>query len=714
MKRLTRKIRKHFNLILIIVTLLVIIPRQGNSWHAEITENLQLATNPLFSTHQWLAIEALKLFPDAQIQWITNNYLSFWHGVEAALNDEAGIPYGSVSAGYGEINGYVLYLDGTGTSVTNYSLALRAEIEYNCLVSELKKTNVNYTIASFYAGALSHYISQAGVWGAIWDETLWGMLSQENWTNFELAIERGNAISSLPQIGINFRFLNYTNIKNDYFNLSPIVVADEDAYNATINLAKNIHPMAQGLGDNINDSILHANQWTSSYYDDVETCLEYSVEAIYSCIAAAIIEANLQYISLPDPSFTFYDSDGQIEIPEFEVTFNDNSSTYVLTEENTTKAEFYYLYYDQSSLIISMSDENNQFEYNNVSEKWFYPKSLTKGLALNTTHSLIYCFQTTKSSYIWSNLTSETFHLNFFNMSFPDFHYEYVQETFSVNITDATPIIENNPGYEIVNDSNVNLAEWILYYGARDSQYPNYIFGVPVIDTEGNPVQGQLKFDNQTKTWSATNVDIGWVYTSEFIDCIIVIKFNLSNLPIGTKRETPYSIYYYNYAHHVGDHLFKTRNHILTSSKPLIHYFEKSNTLGASAISAVQDYQNIQLNNHQIFEKDIYGSDQRQAKWQLFYFDGAETVYSGDLEWDKYTNTWFIEEFDVSPLNGHEYYFRCRFRTMNSEPSTVFWGPVSDIVQIKMGFSFNNFYIMLIIIPVAAFFIYRYVKKNRL
>ena len=92
-------------------------------------------------------------------------------------------------------------------------------------------------------------------------------------------------------------------------------------------------------------------------------------------------------------------------------------------------------------------------------------------------------------------------------MSFPDFHYEYVQETFSVNITDATPTLENNPGYEIVNDSNVNLAEWILYYGARDSQYPNYIFGVPVIDTQGNPIQGQLKFDNQTKTWSATIVD---------------------------------------------------------------------------------------------------------------------------------------------------------------------------------------------------------------
>ena len=710
-------LKRNFRIVrfcLLLSLIVVVLPQSSKSWFAEITENPQLATNPSFSTQQWLAIEAIKLFPDAKIQWITTNYLSYWQGVEAALNGEACIQHGLDSNDYGDINSYVLYLDVLGTSVTNDSLALRANEEYNKLVLELKKINPDYSLAAFYTGALSHYISQAGVWGAIWDETLWGTLSQENWTNFELAIERGNVISNLPQIEINFRFLNYTNIKNDYFDIAPTVVTDEDAYNATINLAKKIHLVAQGLGDNFNDTILHANQWPSSYYNDVKTCLEYSVEAIYSSIEAAIIEANLQYISLPDPSFTFFDSDGHLEILEFEATFSDNSSTYILAEENTTKAEFYYLYYDQSSLIVSMSDENNQFVYNNVSKKWFYPKSLTKGLAYNTTHSVIYCFQTTKSSYIWSNLTSDTFHLNFFNMSFPDFHYKYVQETFSVNITDATPILENNPGYEIVNDSNVNFAEWILYYGAHDNLYPNYIFGVPVIDTQGSPIQGQLNFDNQTKTWSATNVDIGWVYTSDFIDCIVVIKFNLSNLPIGTERETPYSIYYYNYARHYGDQLFKTRNHMLTSSKPLLHYFEKSNTLGASAITAIQDYQNIQLNYHQIYEKEVYGNDQRQAKWQLFYFDGTETFYSGDLEWDNNTNSWFIGEFDVSPLGGHEYYFRCRFRTMNSELSTVFWGPISDSVQIRLGFSPNNFYIMLIIIPVAAFFIYRYMKKNKL
>ncbi|MCG3253474.1 MAG: hypothetical protein KAX09_06470 [Candidatus Heimdallarchaeota archaeon] len=709
-----QRVSRFFRFGFLISLFIVVLPENSISWYAEITENPQLSTNPSFSTHQWLAIEALTSFPDAQIQWITNNLLSFWHGVEAALNDEASIPYGLTSNDYGDINSYVLYLDALGTSVTNDSLALRAEEEYNNLVFELKKTNANYTIASFYAGALSHYVSQAGVWGAIWDETLWGTLGQENWTNFELAIENGNNIGSFPLIEINFRFLNFSNMKNNYFNPSPMKVGSVDGYNATVNLAKNIHPFAQGLGDNFNGSILHADQWTSSYYNDAEACLEYSIEAIYSSIETAIIEANLQYISLPDPSFTFFDSDGQLEIPEFEATFSDNSSTYILAEENTTKAEFYYLYYDQSSLIISMSDENNQFEYNNISKKWFYPKSLTKGLAYNATHSVIYCFQTTKSSYIWSNLTLDTFHLNFFNMSFPDFHYEYVQETFSVNITDANPILENNPGYEIVNDSNVNLAEWILYYGARDGLYPNYIFGVPVIDTEGNPVQGQLKYDNQTKTWSATNVDIGWVYTGTIIDCFVVIKFNLSNLPVGTERETPYSIYYYNYARHHGDYLFKTRSHILTSTKPLIHYFEKSNTLGVTAITAEQDYQNISLDYHQIFEKDIFGNDQRQAKWQLFYFDGAETFYTGDLEWDNNTNTWFVEEFDVSPLGGHEYYFRCRFRTMNSEPNTVFWGPISDLVQIKMGFSSNNFYIMLIIVPIAAFFIYRYMKKNRL
>ncbi|NHJ32914.1 MAG: hypothetical protein FK732_08630 [Asgard group archaeon] len=709
-------LKRDFSIIrfgLLIVLIIAVKPQNTRSWYAEITESNQLETNPSFSTHHWLAIKAIKLFPDAQIQWITNNFLSFWHGVEAVLNSEASLLYGLNSNDYGDINTYVLYLDAIGTSVTNDSLAIRADEEYSKLVSELGKTTPNHSLAAFYAGALSHYVSQAGVWGAIWDETLWGPLGQENWTNFELAIERGNKVSSIPQIEINFRFINFENLTNDYFNLTPAVVAAKDAYNATIDLAKNIHPVAQELGDNFNNSILHANQWSSSYYDDVEICLEYSIEAIYSSIKNAIIQSDLQYISLPIPSFTFYDLNGQIEISEFDVTFSDNSSTYILTDENATRAEFYYIHYEQTTPIITMSEESNQLKYNNVTKKWFYPKSLSQGLAYNTTHSLIYCFQTMKSSITYSNLTSETFHLNFFNMTFPDFHYEYLAETFSINITDATPKLENNPGYEIVNDSNVILAEWILYYGSYDVFYPNHIFGVPAIDTHGNSVQGTLEYDNQSKTWFASDVDIGWVYTTASVECFIVIRFNLSNLPIGTERVTPYSIYYYNFAQQYGDSLFETRYHTLTSSKPSIHYSKNSNTLAASAITAMQDYQNLQLDYYQIHEKTVYGGDQRQAKWQLFLFDGAPTFYTGDLTWDNNTNTWFIEEFDVSSIGGYEYYFRCRFKTMNSDPNTVYWGPVSDFVHIKMVFSSKNYYIMLIIIPVAAFFIYRYVKRNR-
>ena len=83
----------------------------------------------------------------------------------------------------------------------------------------------------------------------------------------------------------------------------------------------------------------------------------------------------------------------------------------------------------------------------------------------------------------------------------------------------------------------------------------------------------------------------------------VVIRFNLSNLPIGTERVTPYSIYYYNYALQYGDNLFKTRYHTLASSKPFIHYFENSNTLAATTITAAQDYQNIQLDYYQMYEK---------------------------------------------------------------------------------------------------------------
>ncbi|MCK5159760.1 MAG: hypothetical protein KAR08_11410, partial [Candidatus Heimdallarchaeota archaeon] len=81
-------LKRNFRIVrfcLLLSLIVVVLPQSSKSWFAEITENPQLATNPSFSTQQWLAIEAIKLFPDAKIQWITTNYLSYWQGVEAAL-----------------------------------------------------------------------------------------------------------------------------------------------------------------------------------------------------------------------------------------------------------------------------------------------------------------------------------------------------------------------------------------------------------------------------------------------------------------------------------------------------------------------------------------------------------------------------------------------------------------------------------------------------
>ncbi|MBN1328592.1 MAG: hypothetical protein JXA54_03875 [Candidatus Heimdallarchaeota archaeon] len=87
-----------------------------------------------FTTHQWLAKEALEMFPLEKTRWITNDYLAFWFGIEAPAIVSSSFAYvDNDELLYGDIDDYDLFFDGSGTTVTNDSLALRAYTEFNTL-----------------------------------------------------------------------------------------------------------------------------------------------------------------------------------------------------------------------------------------------------------------------------------------------------------------------------------------------------------------------------------------------------------------------------------------------------------------------------------------------------------------------------------------------------------------------------------------------------
>ncbi|MHA1435288.1 MAG: hypothetical protein ACTSO7_15710, partial [Candidatus Heimdallarchaeota archaeon] len=117
--------------IIICLTIVTMLPSSVLGWQSnESRSEDQLFYRPKFSTTQWLSYEAVEVFPIAKTQWITDNMLFFIHGVEAPFAVNASHMIAD-SLDYGDDNdSYVLYLDGAGTSVTNDSLAVRAQEEY--------------------------------------------------------------------------------------------------------------------------------------------------------------------------------------------------------------------------------------------------------------------------------------------------------------------------------------------------------------------------------------------------------------------------------------------------------------------------------------------------------------------------------------------------------------------------------------------------------
>ena len=226
--------------------------KKSKGWNQNFSDE-KLYTKPFFSTHQWLALEALRMFDPTKIQWITNNYLAFWNGVEAPTNTTASELY--VENGdliYGDINDYVLYFEVDGITVKNDNLATRAYEEYTKLFNELSSSNINFTQASFYAGALSHYVSQAGTYRTTWDNTQFDPdFNITNWEIFENLVKQGNTRTYFPTIEIRWEYLDLDAYYNEYFNVTPsITIGEKDAYNATINLANQIYPYTYQLNAN--------------------------------------------------------------------------------------------------------------------------------------------------------------------------------------------------------------------------------------------------------------------------------------------------------------------------------------------------------------------------------------------------------------------------------------------------------------------------------
>ncbi|MFX1293432.1 MAG: hypothetical protein ACFFD2_01040 [Promethearchaeota archaeon] len=119
-----------------------------------------------FGSHDWIAHRAMQFLPTNNRTWYQDEYITFYLiGTEAP--DNGSIDLGNGLIGYGDTwshhNYYNEYYNETLPDEDDASI--RAQEEYDKAVDAINLNNLS--AALFYAGAMTHYISDLAVWGHV-------------------------------------------------------------------------------------------------------------------------------------------------------------------------------------------------------------------------------------------------------------------------------------------------------------------------------------------------------------------------------------------------------------------------------------------------------------------------------------------------------------------------------------------------------------------
>jgi hypothetical protein len=665
---------------LMVIVTVTMIPAYTMAWESTRSFSFNDYENMVFDTHKWLAWEAASLFPEEQVAWITNNLKQFWLGVEAAdANPQAANNVGLDSDDYGKIhvNESILYLDITGTTVTNDTLATYAEGEYNNLITELAKENIDYSVAAFYAGAMSSYISQAATYATYWNETLWGELNRTRWAEFESIIDSGIE-TTVHQIDFLFSFQNTTLFSNEHFTLTPSVVAENDAYNASVDLSKAVYQYGKSMQNNYVEASSPLD-WSTAYRDNITVCLTSSVEAIYSAILKAMNEVDWHYIDIPDPIINYDNNTHHLNIPDFQVTFTNESGTYNLDNLTATTAEAWYIFYDDEDPDLSLWQSMYfNLTYNDTSDRWYHPDGLAPNTAADTNHSIVYKFDMNRSAIAWSK-PSDLFFVDYYDTVVYGLNYRYYNQTRELSIYNLVVECTELPEIGIVTPEEVTRATWHLYEKSEGSGI-THTSGVPKRDTEGTMMEGPLIFNETNGTsWYSYGNDIGWVFSTVNTELYVIVQFELI-IPTGHSFDTggPSGYQFVPFTQKIGGSVFRNKDHNITISEPrLVGPYEMETLNGtrlfisAYDIKAWTDHKDIALDYYQIYEKSVYGEDTREARWKIFLWDNITSHLSGDLLWSVANQTWYIEDIDVTNFPDNWFKLGVRIVNMNVNASNI-------------------------------------------
>lgn len=136
----------------------------GNGQSGNASTNLpEECISPPYSTHDWIADNALELLPASEKAWLSPHKTMYLLGTEAPDNRHIPIECNTPHSGYDDRGkGHSVEWSADWTMI-NDRPAVRAEEEYQKAVAAYR--NNNFSAAAFYLGAMAHYIGDVTQYG---------------------------------------------------------------------------------------------------------------------------------------------------------------------------------------------------------------------------------------------------------------------------------------------------------------------------------------------------------------------------------------------------------------------------------------------------------------------------------------------------------------------------------------------------------------------
>ncbi len=251
-------------------------------------------SNTKYGMHDWIAEEAVKMLPENEKEWINRNLSTFLLGTEAPDNQAIARKFlgKHFAKNYGDSFWHHNYYD-ENNSLIDDSASYRAEQEYNKALEAL--VNGDAELACFYAGAMSHYVSDLAVWAhVIGEHSIHENEERSKHEEFERSVEKTlrarkskdpNHTSSIFQEFV--RFDGSLDLITAYETATKVGLRTHLGEIYSCKQMEKLLPM----GSQNNGSYVDCDNWSEDYIKETGISINYSINAIADLLHSLYLQS---------------------------------------------------------------------------------------------------------------------------------------------------------------------------------------------------------------------------------------------------------------------------------------------------------------------------------------------------------------------------------------------------------------------------------------